>query len=115
MKVAADLFKNPAAGGAVQDPVAGGAVDLPSSASSSSHLKGRSKGQYSPPLSPDLGAQLPSLPPWRRAGRRPTHRCSRLRARAPTSTPSIRFARSPHARSRHGCDDCKWRTCVAAL
>jgi hypothetical protein len=43
--------------------VAGGAVDLPSSASSSSRLKGRSKGQYSPPLSPDLGAQLPSLPP----------------------------------------------------
>jgi hypothetical protein len=34
MKVAADLFKNPAAGGAVQDPVAGGAVDLPTASSS---------------------------------------------------------------------------------
>jgi hypothetical protein len=60
------------AGGAIQDPVAGGAVDLPTVSSSppprppppvSRQIKG--SGQYSPPLSPDLGAQLPSLPPPR--------------------------------------------------
>jgi hypothetical protein len=54
----------PRSGGRRSSRLAHGVV-FPSSASSSSRLKGRSKGQYSPPLSPDLGAQLPSLPPPR--------------------------------------------------